>query len=270
MDNLPYAPTTLDSGYGYIALAGHRGMVMIKSLSTDWYATLKVGLGMNNCVRLSQHQNDGDLRVTICNNDQTISVYSIPNMQKLVLLDMPAAINQVAMSPDGEKMLAVCDNGYVYIYQISDYQRIKELKVTEGAALLACAWKPTSDVFAVSTQNGLVQVYDAHTYQLMAQLGSVESRETRNAPRSIQFSKGPLDLLAYAEHVSNVNIVDTRTYETRQIIRLGPKERDAHIAGLTFSSDNRSILVALETDLIQLPVDTVARRQFPSARRFLA
>ena len=34
----------------------------------------------------------------------------------------------VAMSPDGEKMLAVCDNGYVYIYQISDYQRIKELK----------------------------------------------------------------------------------------------------------------------------------------------
>ena len=34
----------------------------------------------------------------------------------------------VAMSPDGEKMLAVCDNGCVYIYQISDYQRIKELK----------------------------------------------------------------------------------------------------------------------------------------------
>lgn len=32
------------------------------------------------------------------------------------------------MSPDGEKMLTVCDNGYVYIYQISDYQRIKELK----------------------------------------------------------------------------------------------------------------------------------------------
>lgn len=58
------------------------------------YATLKVGLGMNNCVRLSQHQKDGDLRVTICNNDQTISVYSIPNMQKLVLLEMPAAINQ--------------------------------------------------------------------------------------------------------------------------------------------------------------------------------
>ena len=34
------------------------------------------------------------------------------------------------MSPDGEKMLTVCDNGYVYIYQISDYQLIKELKGT--------------------------------------------------------------------------------------------------------------------------------------------
>ncbi|KAI9276878.1 WD40-repeat-containing domain protein [Phascolomyces articulosus] len=265
MDNLPYAPTALDSGYGYVALAGHRGMVMINSLSSDWNTTLKAGLGMNNCVRLSQH--NSDLRVTICNNDQTISVYSIPSMQKLILIDMPAAINQVAVSPDGEKMLAVCDNGYAYIYQVSDYSRIKDLQ--EGAALLACAWKPTSDVFAVSTQDGLVHVYDAYTYQMVAQLGSIEPRKTRNAPRSIHFSKGPLDLLVYAEHVSNVNIVDTRTYETRQIIRLGPQDRDTHIAGLTFSPDNRTILVALETDLIQLPIDTIARRQFPSSKPLL-
>ncbi|KAI8137129.1 WD40-repeat-containing domain protein [Fennellomyces sp. T-0311] len=263
MDNLPYAPTTVDSGYGYVALAGHRGMAMIKSLSSDWCATLKTGLGMNNCIHLSR--TNGDLRVTICNNDHTLSVYTIPDLQKLVVLDMPAAINQVQVSPDGQNMLAVCDDGYAYIYQLSDYTRIAQIQVSTDAAL-ACAWKPTSDIFAVSSQDGLVQVYDATTYKVIAKLSSTEPRKTRNAPRSIQFSKGPLDLLVYAEHVSNINIVDTRTFESRQVIRLGPADRDAHIAGITFSSDNRSIFVGLETDLIQLPVDTAARRRFASAR----
>lgn len=112
-------------------------------------------------------------------------------------------------------------------------------------AALACAWNPSSELFAVTTQDGFVSVWDAQSLKRLARLGSAEPRKNRNAGRSIQFSKGPLDLLAYAEHVNHVNIIDTRTFETRQIVRLGSADRDVHIAGLTFSADGESIFVGV-------------------------
>jgi secreted PhoX family phosphatase len=81
----------------------------------------------------------------------------------------------------------------------------------------------------------------------------------------VAFSQGPLDLLVYSEHVSQVNIVDTRTFDRRQIIRLAPLDMDAHIAGFIFSPDHRSLFVALEDHLTELKLNVASRRQFPTA-----
>lgn len=175
------------------------------------------------------------------------------------------------VSPDGRRMLAASDDGHVYIYQLSqnnEYSQVAALKVTQlkDTAALACAWNHNATLFAVTCGDGTVVVYDALTLERRTTLGSIEPRKTRNAPRAIQFSKGPLDLLAYTEHVSLINIVDVRTFETRQVIRLGPADMDSHIAGLDFSADGQSILVALESDLVELPIDTSSRRQFGSGR----
>lgn len=114
-----------------------------------------------------------------------------------------------------------------------------------------------------------MHVYDVRQYHhTLAKIGSTEARSTRNTPRSIRFSHSPLDLLVYAEHVSNINIVDTRTFETRQVVRIGPHDGDTHIAGIELSPDNRSIFAGLETEMVQIDIDTAARRQFPSARLF--
>lgn len=75
-----------------------------------------------------------------------------------------------------------------------------------------------------------------------------------------------MDLLAYADHVNHVYIVDTRTFETRQIVRLSPENEDHSITGLTFSSNSRSLYVGLEDRLIELQVDVSARRQFGGGR----
>lgn len=75
-----------------------------------------------------------------------------------------------------------------------------------------------------------------------------------------------MDLLAYSEHVSNIYIVDTRTFETRQIIRLSPENEDHPITGLTFSPNSRSLYVGLQDRLIELNVDTCQRRQFGGGR----
>ncbi|CDS11981.1 hypothetical protein LRAMOSA04177 [Lichtheimia ramosa] len=289
---LPFAPTTLDTSCGYLAVGGHRGMAMIKSLSNDWSSTLKVGMGMNNCIQLSGHYNN-ECRLTICNNDQTMSVYSIPDLKNLVTLDLSsAAINQISTSPDGRALLTVSDDGNVSLFNTRDYTKTTSFQVGDGGPVLACAWNDTSDMIAVSSHEGTVHVYDVRQYHhTLAKIGSTEARSTRNTPRSIRFSHSPLDLLVYAEHVSNINIVDTRTFETRQVVRIGPHDGDTHIAGIELSPDNRSIfagttkallllslsyahsgfvirITGLETEMVQIDIDTAARRQFPSARLF--
>lgn len=265
-------------------------MALIKELEGEWQTAFQTGMGMNNSVHLSQTQGD-QVRVTFCNNDHTVSVYAVPSMQKLVTLTVPAAINQgmymsckdriklcifsddheltknkAATSSDGRQMAAVGDDGKVYLYHISGSTYTKAAEFTASTeALLACAWNAAGDIVAVTSQDGFVTVWDVSDSTMpnkLAQLGSLEPRKTRNAARSIQFSKGPLDLLAYTEHVCNVNIVDVRTFETRQVIRLGPTDRDAHIAGLSFGKNGRSLFVGLETDLIEVPIDTSARRRF--------
>ncbi|KAI8394023.1 WD40-repeat-containing domain protein [Radiomyces spectabilis] len=251
--------------YGYVALAGARGMAMVHETSTGWSASFNSGPGMNNSIRLSRHQNE--IRVTVCNNDHTIKVYRVPSMEKLFTLNMPTAINHTAMSPDGTKMLAASDGGDVYVYDVQgagEYKLLATYKASSEPAL-SCAWNQSSEIFAVTSQDGFINVWNIHGEKL-CQLGSTEGRKTRRAARAVQFSKGPLDLLAYSEHVSTVNIIDTRTFKSRQVVRLAPSDMDYHIAGMTFSPDNQSLFVALEKSLVELKVDVSARRQFPSHR----
>ncbi|KAI9319892.1 hypothetical protein BX666DRAFT_2088145, partial [Dichotomocladium elegans] len=228
---LPFAPTTMHSRHNLIAAGGHRGAVTLKSLMDEdaWTHTFKSGMGMNNSIRLFGPEQD--VRMAVCNNDETMSIYGfVPGeLKELVTLDLSAAVNQVS----------------------------------SGAAL-ACAWNESSDMFAVSSRDGIVYVYDVRQdHQCLAKICSTEARATRNVPRSLQFSKGPIDLLAYAEHVSNINLVDTRTFETRQIVRIGPDDKDTHIAGLTFTHDSRSIFAGTEFEMFQIDIDSIARRQFP-------
>lgn len=135
---------------------------------------------------------------------------------------------------------------------------------------LSCAWNASSDTFAVTSQDGFVSVYRLGECEPICRVGSTESRKTRKAARTIQFTHGPLDLLVYAEHVSNINIIDTRTWESRQVVRLAPHDVDYHIAGMSLSADNRTVFVGLEEGLVEISLDAGSRRRFatPSMRMF--
>ncbi|KAG2190974.1 hypothetical protein INT46_006443 [Mucor plumbeus] len=265
-DSLPFTPTSIHTKYGFLALGGQTGMLMIKDLSTGWFDIKTAGKGMNNSICLSQH--DDGIYMTVCNNDQTISVFTVPNMEKIQLLKMSSAINYSSVSPDNKKVLFTSDQGVAYLYKINQdglYTDKCEYKVSEEPSL-SCAWNQSSDMFAITSQDGFVNIYNIDSTTRLCQLGSSEVRKTKKAPRSVQFSTGPLDLLAYAEHVNNVYIVDTRTFETRQIVRLSPENEDHSITGLTFSPNSRSLYVGLEDRLIELQIDVSARRQFGGGR----
>ncbi|CAO3619820.1 unnamed protein product [Cunninghamella blakesleeana] len=263
--DLPFAPMSVDTMDGYIAIAGPRGLAMIKHIETDWSSDVfHTGAGMNNSIGLSKINHD--LRVTICNNNHTVHIYSIPSMKVIQVLNCPSAINHTSVSLNEKYMLATSDIGDVYQYEINhDQYELKSTVKVSNEPCLGCAWHPSNLMYAVTSQDGQVNIFHAVTGEKLCQLMSSETRKTRKAARCVSFSKGPYDLMAYSEHVSQVNIVDTRTFETRQIIRLSPAEDlDVHIAGLSFSPNNQSLFIAMEDNMMELKLDLIARRQFPT------
>ncbi|KAI8092286.1 WD40-repeat-containing domain protein [Gilbertella persicaria] len=265
-DSLPFTPTSIHTKCGYLVAGGQTGMLMIKQLESGWSKIWSVGRGLNNSVHLSSHGKN--IRMTVCNNDQTVTLWRVPEMDKIQTLKLPSAINATSVSPNQQYMVMVSDGGVAYLYTIDKegyYTNKLEYKVSEEPSL-SCAWHPSSTLFAITSQDGYVSIYSIDSTQRLYHLGSTENRKTKKAPRSIQFSSGTLDLLAYAEHVSHVYIVDTRTFQTRQIVRLSPEHQDQAITGLTFSPDGRTIFVGLEDRIVELQVDCVTRRQFGASR----
>ena len=76
------------------------------------------------------------------------------------------------------------------------------------------------------------------------------------------------------KHVSYINVVDARTFNERQIIRVAPPNIDQHIAGLTFTPDSKYAfvgmlcpislkIVAMESNVLEFEIDTMSRRSFP-------
>ncbi|KAG1083514.1 hypothetical protein G6F42_022189 [Rhizopus arrhizus] len=156
-DSLPFTPTSIHTKCGFLALGGQTGMLMIRDLSTGWYAIKTAGRGMNNSICLSQHQDE--IRLTVCNNDQTVSVFSVPDMEKIQTLKMPSAINFCTVSPDSKKVLLTSDQGVAYLYTINQdgfYTDKCEYKVSEEPSL-SCAWNQSSEMFAVTSQDGFDQ-----------------------------------------------------------------------------------------------------------------
>jgi len=47
----------------------------------------------------------------------------------------------------------------------------------------------------------------------------------------------------YSEHVSYVNLVDARTFNERQVVRVAPAYHDEHISGIALSPDSRVCFV---------------------------
>lgn len=66
------------------------------------------------------------------------------------------------------------------------------------------------------------------------------------------------------EHVSYVNLVDARTFNECQTIRVSPPGNDQHISGLAFSPDSQSLFVGLEHSMLQYEIDSKGRRCFPA------
>lgn len=77
-----------------------------------------------------------------------------------------------------------------------------------------------------------------------------------------------MDLLAFTEHSSFLNLVDSRLIGCGEglceAVRVCPVDTDVNLAGLAFSPQGKSILVATENAALEYLTDLRARHSFPS------
>ncbi|KAJ2690109.1 hypothetical protein GGH99_002684 [Coemansia sp. RSA 1285] len=196
-------------------------------------------------------------RLVVCNNDHTVRLMSLPDLHLVTELKFPTAIN----------------------YASND-------------ASFSCDWNQGSQYFAVGSQDGYVTVWDIRSQQKMVQLETFQHGRSRGACRNVKFSpSGSIDLLAFSEHTSYVNIVDTRSFEKRQVLCASNPEsiphgdvmdnavqaafsmidspsmvrQDLQITGLRFAPDSSALFVGLEESILEYTVDKIGRYSFSTS-----
>ncbi|KAF9202853.1 hypothetical protein BGZ49_007008 [Haplosporangium sp. Z 27] len=265
MKELNFHPTSLTAACGYLAAGGQRSQLMVRQMNSDWVAHTSVGGTINNALCISEHL--GGTRLLISNNDETIKVYSLPRLERITSIQLPTAVNYASVSPDGRKMVAVGDTNQVFLYDISvagGYQKIGTYTAATEASF-SCAWNQSSEKFAVASQDGFVSVWDIRHSEKICKLGSKQQPQTKGATRCVKFSSsGSIDLLMFSEHVSYINLVDARTFNDRQVVRVASPNNDEHISGIAISPDSKVCFVGMEHSVLEYDVDTITRRSFPS------
>jgi WD40 repeat protein len=100
-----------------------------------------VGGSINNSLCISRHPRTtdsngaGEIRLLVCNNDETIKIYSLPSLQRITTIGLPTAVNFASVSPDGRRLCAVGDSNQIFLFDISPsgyYQRIATLNGTSS------------------------------------------------------------------------------------------------------------------------------------------
>jgi WD40 repeat protein len=122
-------------------------------------AQTTVGGSINNAICISQHGNAP--KIYVCNNDETIKVFSLPDLQRITHINIPTAVNYASVSPDGTKLLAVGDSDDVFLFEIGSNGAFHKTATLKGSAdaAFSCAWNQSSNKFAVATQDGFVCVW---------------------------------------------------------------------------------------------------------------
>ena len=268
---LSFEPTSMVVDSGYLAAGGQSSQLDIRRATPtsdggpstgDSVFKGHCGGSVNNALRVARDASN-QLRLFVCNNDDTIKIFSLGVGALIGLVRCPVAINHCALSPSGQHMVCVGDNRHTYIYQAtpSGYSAVRSYTEATDAGI-GCDWSPTGSgsLFAAASQDGLTCVWDYRTEKVVARFC------TPLACRNVRFSPAPLDVLAFSEHRGRAHIADARMWPRQQVLHVnGAPELEPDISGITFSPCGQRLYVGLEDSIVAYHVDTGARRSFPLA-----
>ncbi|KAK0745160.1 hypothetical protein B0T21DRAFT_345253 [Apiosordaria backusii] len=190
----------------------------------------------------------------LANNDSSVIVASLCNMDTLDEIKYPDFMNRAVISPDGQLLCAISDDPYLYIhkrklkkspttgisFEVSDrplyewtpYKKImlesqSKQDRSDNRGSFAVCFSSTGKYLAVGTQYGTISVFDVAAFDVpgadpvFAVFTTSRPNQDFGAVRDMAFSPGPIDLLAWTEDRGRVGIADIRTgFDSRQILYL--------------------------------------------------
>jgi hypothetical protein len=191
--------------------------------------------------------------IPFSNNDKTVKIYSLLQQQILANLPHPFPMNYALISPDSEILVTVGDSGQAYFYrrkpaiaqaspqdrfpkyewEVLAKPRLARGERTNDDHSFSITFSPSGHLCAISAQGGMVSVFDM---EIITNVADVDAESYGSAivcsfkssrsgicgsVRSMAFSPGPWDLLAWAEDHGRAGIADVRqAFCRRQIIKL--------------------------------------------------
>lgn len=227
--------------------------------------TAKIGKEIVNCIELwspSPSSSEKAYKIPVAvvsNNDHNVFIVDIAESEVLEELNLPDCVNRSVMSPDGELLVTICDDPFLYVHErrkkVATRDEV-ETKLGYEWALrgrvqltgqrqadrgdmrgsFASSFSASGKYLAVATQYGVISIFETATIakedesSLLAVFTSSRPgiEAGHGAVRAIQFSPGPFDLLAWTETTGRVGVADVRNLcRSQQLIEL-----DSHSEGM--------------------------------------
>ena len=281
-------------------LAGSRSDTDLVSGRKAEVEILELGAEIVNSVTIYRLRGDGkdlqdELLAVLTNNDHTVRIYSLTQSRELDTLHFPFAMNHATISPDGSLLVAVGDEPHAYFYrrvaagkvQLDDGSFLvrHEWQLVANPVLQATgpgdrgmcfttAFSPSGHICAVSSQDGIITVFDTSLIQTAGDDDDAVFKLFRSsrslsrlpvshiAPRSMSFSPAPWDLLAWAEDHGRVCVADVRhAFQSRQTIDLDVDDPDIDRAEVGDLADD-----LIHPELRALTTEARFVRQYREAR----
>lgn len=190
----------------------------------------------------------------LANNDRHVTVVGLESQDAMDEISYPDFVNRALISPDGQLLVAICDDPYLYVHKRAPKQTTgglgpfvrKDLTgfewtlcaklhlksqrkedTTDQRGSFAACFSNTGRYLAVGTQYGVISVFETAAFgepglnPLITTFTSSRPNEDVGAVRDMAFCPGPFDILAWTEHRGRVGVADIRNnYVSRQILDL--------------------------------------------------
>ncbi|KAH8880629.1 hypothetical protein GQ53DRAFT_532090 [Thozetella sp. PMI_491] len=200
----------------------------------------------------------------LANNDKNVTTVSLQTEEALDDIAYPDCVNRAVMSPDGQFLIAVCDDPYLYVHQRTktsgtesrrsgpsySWREIRKIHLkgqivgdrSDNRGSFALCFSGTGGLLAVGTQYGRISIFDVDalaepgTDALLTTFKSSRSDLEIGAVRDMAFAPGPVDLLAWSEDRGHIGVADLRNgFSSRQILYLENQDDYEHLDTVTKS-----------------------------------
>ncbi len=190
----------------------------------------KIGTEIVNCITIWSPKDDpidGAHRAPVAvvsNNDCSVSILDLATSNVLETLTLPDFVNRSAISPNGELLVAICDDPFLYVYKrkrkameiehfrskptpIYEWAKVGRIQLesqrqadrTQMRGSFTLSFSLSGKYLAVATQYGIISVFNieclTETQSLMVSFTSSRPGVQAGAVRAMEFSPGPYDLL---------------------------------------------------------------------------